>query len=173
MALIRNLGLDDLRQDYERFLPPKIASLRRNDTGHSFLHHRQLRAATEGSLRGEPRGVRRANCNSPAKTRSSLTLVSSTYGPLSRQSSGRGEGFNYSKNVVQALKIDKNRLRCRSRGIFIHPNRRRRVEGQAELRFRGSGGPALKHCEIDSSRFHLRRLAQQQERIALQERRHS
>src|SRR5687768_149728 len=41
---VLDLDLDELRQQSERFLPAQIASLGRNDFGHSFLHDVQLRA---------------------------------------------------------------------------------------------------------------------------------
>src|SRR5262245_61405870 len=40
--LIRNLGLDELRQQDERLLPAEIARLGGNDSGHPLLHDRQL-----------------------------------------------------------------------------------------------------------------------------------
>src|SRR5215468_7162091 len=40
--LVRNLGLDELRQQDERLLPAEIARLGGNDSGHPLLHDRQL-----------------------------------------------------------------------------------------------------------------------------------
>ena len=42
IPLVRDLGLDEQRQESERFLPAEIAGLGRNDVGHPFLHDAQL-----------------------------------------------------------------------------------------------------------------------------------
>ena len=52
--LIWNLGCDNFREKRERFLTAKIASLWRNDIGHTFLHdvHRSRSSLAFTLLRG-------------------------------------------------------------------------------------------------------------------------
>ena len=47
-GLIRHVGLDELRQKSERFLPAEAAGLGWDDSRHAFLHDVQLGSARDG-----------------------------------------------------------------------------------------------------------------------------